>query len=134
MITTYNDCQHKQKRAKAELARVNKELRQLHTQVAALEAERDKLLAELDDSAPGNLGVEIGRSAGTQCQSEEWASDPIVLGPIGLPRVRDHHGAGERGTTHGHASEDRRHQVAADSGRGPDQEADLRPDRSVPVA
>jgi hypothetical protein len=49
MITTYNDRQHKQKRAKAELARVNKELRQLHTQVAALAAERDKLLAELDD-------------------------------------------------------------------------------------
>lgn len=49
MITTYNDRQHKQKRAKAELARVNKELRQLHTQAAALEAERDKLLAELDD-------------------------------------------------------------------------------------
>jgi hypothetical protein len=49
LITTYNDRQHKQKRTKAELARVNKELIQLHTQVAALEAERDKLLAELDE-------------------------------------------------------------------------------------
>lgn len=49
LITTYNDRQHKQIRTKAELARVNKELRQLHTQVAALEAERDKLLAELDE-------------------------------------------------------------------------------------
>lgn len=49
LITTYNDRQHKQIRTKAELARVNKELRQLHTQVAALEVERDKLLAELDE-------------------------------------------------------------------------------------
>jgi hypothetical protein len=48
MNTTYNDREHKQKRARAELARVNKELRQLLTQLAALEQQRDKLLAELE--------------------------------------------------------------------------------------
>jgi ABC-type phosphate transport system auxiliary subunit len=47
--TTYNDQQHEQNRAKAELGRVNRKLKQLHTQVTALEAERDKLLAQLND-------------------------------------------------------------------------------------
>jgi hypothetical protein len=49
MNGTYNDRQHKQGRAKAELARVNKELKQLRTQLAALEEQRAKLLAELDE-------------------------------------------------------------------------------------
>jgi len=49
MNSTYNDRQHKQGRAQAELARVNKELKQLRTQLAALEEQRAKLLAELDD-------------------------------------------------------------------------------------
>jgi len=49
MNTTYNDRDHKQKRAKAELARVNKELKQLRTQLAALEQERSKLLTELEE-------------------------------------------------------------------------------------
>ena len=49
MSSTYNDCQHKQSRAKAELVRVNRELKQLRTQVAALEEQRFKLLADLGD-------------------------------------------------------------------------------------
>jgi peptidoglycan hydrolase CwlO-like protein len=49
MNGTYNDRQHKQSRTKAELARVQKELKQLRTQLAALEEQRDKLVAELDE-------------------------------------------------------------------------------------
>ena len=49
MISTYNDSHHKQRRAKAELARVNKELKQLRAQVASLEEQRSKLLAELGE-------------------------------------------------------------------------------------
>ncbi|MDQ6613630.1 MAG: hypothetical protein M3083_02420 [Actinomycetota bacterium] len=49
MTSTYNDKLHKQKRAKAELARVNKELKQLRAQVAALEEQRSKLLADLSE-------------------------------------------------------------------------------------
>ncbi len=49
MNSTYNDGQHKQRRAKAQLARVNKELKQLRTQVAVLEEERAKLLTELHE-------------------------------------------------------------------------------------
>jgi hypothetical protein len=48
MTSTYNDSHHKQRRAKAQLARVNKELKQLRTQVAALEELRSQLLAHLD--------------------------------------------------------------------------------------
>ena len=50
MATTHNDTAHRQKRAKAELLRVNKELQQLRSQVAALEEQRNNLLAELDGS------------------------------------------------------------------------------------
>ncbi len=49
MTSTYNDKLHKQNRAKAELARVNKELKQLRAQVAALEEQRSKLLADLSE-------------------------------------------------------------------------------------
>ncbi len=49
MKTTYNDREHTQRRAKAELARVNKELTQLRHQLVALEAERAELVAQLDD-------------------------------------------------------------------------------------
>ncbi len=50
MTTTFNDTVHRQKRAKAELLRVDKELKQLRTQVAALEQQRNDLLAGLDGS------------------------------------------------------------------------------------
>ena len=49
MDSTYNDRQHRQRRAKAELTRVNKELKQLRTQVAALEERRAQLLADLGE-------------------------------------------------------------------------------------
>ena len=49
MITTYNDRHHQQKRSKAELARVNKELQQLRTQVAALEERQSELHAQLGE-------------------------------------------------------------------------------------
>jgi hypothetical protein len=49
MNGAYNDRQHNQRRAKAELARVQKELKQLRTQLAALEEQRDQLVAELDE-------------------------------------------------------------------------------------
>jgi hypothetical protein len=47
MSSTYNDQSHRQRRARAELARIDRELRQLRGQVATLEAHRDKLAAEL---------------------------------------------------------------------------------------
>jgi hypothetical protein len=49
MTSTYNDRHHRQSRAKAELARVNKELKQLRIHAAALEERRSKLLADLGD-------------------------------------------------------------------------------------
>ncbi len=60
MNSTYNDHQHKQTRAKAELAGVGKELKQLRIQLASLEDQRAKLLAELrfendDRTAPPPL-------------------------------------------------------------------------------
>jgi len=47
MESTYNDRDHRQRHAKAELARVDRELKILRTEVAALEAYRSKLLAAL---------------------------------------------------------------------------------------
>jgi hypothetical protein len=47
METAYDDHVHRQRRAKAELARVDRELRQLRAQVAALEERRAALLADL---------------------------------------------------------------------------------------
>jgi len=49
LFWTYNDREHKQRRAKAELVCVNKEPRQLRTQLAALEEHRAKLRADLDE-------------------------------------------------------------------------------------
>lgn len=46
MESTYNDRDHRQRRAKAELARVNRELKHLRAEVAALEERRAALLAE----------------------------------------------------------------------------------------
>lgn len=48
MNTTHNDREHKRSRAKAELARVNRELKQLRLQLSSLEKQRDQLLADLD--------------------------------------------------------------------------------------
>jgi hypothetical protein len=45
--TTHNDRQHMDRRAKAELTRVNTELKRLRTQVATLERRRADLLADL---------------------------------------------------------------------------------------
>lgn len=49
MNSTYNDRQHKQSRAKVELVRVNNELKQVRARLAALEEQRAKLLAELEE-------------------------------------------------------------------------------------
>lgn len=48
MDSTYNDRDHRQRRARAEVARVDRDLKKLRTEVAALEEHRAKLLAELD--------------------------------------------------------------------------------------
>jgi hypothetical protein len=44
---TYNDRDHQQGRAKAELARIDRDLKRLRAEVAALEAQRSRLLADL---------------------------------------------------------------------------------------
>ncbi len=49
MNSTYNDRQHKRSRAKVELVRVNNELKQVRARLAALEEQRAKLLAELEE-------------------------------------------------------------------------------------
>jgi hypothetical protein len=49
MNGTLNDRQHRQRRAKAELARVDKELRQLRAQLAELQERRAVLLADLGE-------------------------------------------------------------------------------------
>lgn len=48
MDSTYNDRDHRQRSARAEVARVDRDLKKLRTEVAALEEHRAKLLAELD--------------------------------------------------------------------------------------
>ena len=50
MNSTYNDLEHRRRRAKAEFVRVDKALKQLRAQIALLEDQRSKLLAELDQS------------------------------------------------------------------------------------
>ena len=47
MVTAHNDRDHRLRRAKAEVARVDRQLKQLRAQVAALEEHRAKLLADL---------------------------------------------------------------------------------------
>lgn len=49
MESTYNDRDHRQRRAKAELGRVDLELKHLQAEVAALEEQRAKLLADLQE-------------------------------------------------------------------------------------
>ena len=47
MESSYNDRDHRQRRAKAELARIDRELKHLRAEVAALEEQRATLLADL---------------------------------------------------------------------------------------
>jgi multidrug efflux pump subunit AcrB len=47
--STYNDRQHRQRRAQAELARVDKELKQLRAQLAELEERRSDLLVDMGE-------------------------------------------------------------------------------------
>lgn len=49
MESTYNDRVHRERRAKAELARVDRELKRLRAEVAALEEQRARLLAGLEE-------------------------------------------------------------------------------------
>ncbi len=48
MDNTYNDRDHLQRRARAELARVDRDLKKLRTEVAALEERRARLVADLE--------------------------------------------------------------------------------------
>ncbi len=48
MASTYNDRDHRQRRARAELARIDRDLKKLRAEVAALEEHRAKLLADLE--------------------------------------------------------------------------------------
>ncbi len=48
MDSTYTDRDHRQRRARAELARVDRDLKKLRAEVAALEEQRGKLLADLE--------------------------------------------------------------------------------------
>jgi murein DD-endopeptidase MepM/ murein hydrolase activator NlpD len=47
MDSTYNDRDHRQRRAKAELAQVDRDLKKLRAEVVALEEHRTKLVADL---------------------------------------------------------------------------------------
>jgi hypothetical protein len=49
MDSTYNDRDHQQRRARAELARVDRELKHLRAEVVALEKQRAQLLADLHE-------------------------------------------------------------------------------------
>ena len=48
MDTTYNDRDHRRRRARAELARVDRDLKNLRAEVAALEEHRAELLPDLE--------------------------------------------------------------------------------------
>ena len=47
MDSTYNDRDHRQRRSRAELARVDRDLKKLRAEVVALEEYRTKLVADL---------------------------------------------------------------------------------------
>ena len=47
MDSTYNDQDHRQRRARVELARVDRDLKKLRAELAALEERRAELLADL---------------------------------------------------------------------------------------
>lgn len=49
MDSTYNDRDHRRRRAKADLARVNRDLTKLRAEVVALEEHRTRLLAEMNE-------------------------------------------------------------------------------------
>ena len=49
MTSTYNDRVHRERRAKAELARVDRELKRLRAELAALEEQRARILAGLEE-------------------------------------------------------------------------------------
>lgn len=49
MESTYSDHVHRQRRAKAELTRVDRELKHLRAEVAALEEQRARLLGDLQE-------------------------------------------------------------------------------------
>ena len=49
MESTYNDRDHRHRRATAELARIDRDLRRLRADIAALEEQRTKLLADLQE-------------------------------------------------------------------------------------
>ena len=49
MESTYNDRDHRHRRAKAELARVERDLKRLRAEVAALEEHRTRLLADVPE-------------------------------------------------------------------------------------
>ncbi len=49
MDTTYNDRDHRHRRATAELARVERDLKRLRAEAAALEEHRTKLLADVQE-------------------------------------------------------------------------------------
>ena len=48
MDSTYTDQHHRQRRARAQLARLDRDLKKLKAEVAALEEQRGKLLANLE--------------------------------------------------------------------------------------
>jgi len=49
MESTYNNRDHRRRRATAELARIDRDLRRLRAEVAALEEQRTKLLSDVQD-------------------------------------------------------------------------------------
>ncbi len=48
MDSSYSDRDHRQRRARAELARVDRDLKKLRAEVAALEEQRAKMLGDLE--------------------------------------------------------------------------------------
>ncbi len=48
MDSTFNDRDHRQRRAMAEVARVDRDLKKLRAEIAALEEHRAKILADLE--------------------------------------------------------------------------------------
>ena len=57
MESTYNDRDHRRRRAKAELARVERDLKKLRAEVSALDELRAELVAELEAWARRDLNL-----------------------------------------------------------------------------
>jgi len=91
--TLHGDRDVREKQARAELARVNRELKQLRSQLAALEERRAALLSELGEKRPRQQGCQVPicpdapRRAGHPAQPAAHSTTPQTAAAPGLHTI-----------------------------------------------